>query len=159
MKKLLILFTLLFAMSTAFGADANPTFEVGSMTIDGGQGHLAYMTGFEMNVKATETGFRNYVRSGIYQIRNNSPEAQGAFVWDITEQVLKTNWWNLYGAFGFGLLNQVNNGDDTQNGGTMLEFGCELFNKMPFGVGAKLFPVDGKGDKVFVYGKLSFKLP
>lgn len=159
MKYLILLLACLVIYSPVKAADANPTLEFGSMLVDGGSSHLTYFTGFEMNVKATRTGFTNLVRAGIYQVRGKEEEIQGFYAWNISQQVLKKDWWNLYAAFGFGVLNQVVDGDDKQQGGTMLEFGAVLFEKLPIGVGAKLFPVDDKGDKVFVYGRLTFSLP
>jgi len=158
MKYLLTLLLLLVPISVTFGADANPTFEVGSMTIDGGSSHLAYFTGFEMNLKKTK-GFVNKIRTGYYQIRNEWPEKQGYFAWNLSQVTLKESWWDFYASSGFGVLNEVNNGDDYQKGGTMLEFGCKAFDKLPIGIGAKLFPVDDRGDKVFLYGMISFSLP
>lgn len=159
MKYLLTLLLLLVPLSVTFGADADPVFEVGALTVDGGASHLAYMSGFEMNVKATKTGFTNKIRSGIYQVRTGGEEIQGFYAWNISQQVLKKEWWNLYASFGFGVLNEVKDGDDKQSGGTMIEFGCKAFDKLPIGFGAKLFPVDDKGDKVFLYGMISFSLP
>ena len=143
---------------SVMSADANPCFEVGSMTTDGGASHLAYFTGFEMNLKATK-GFTNKIRTGYYQVHNEWPEKQGYYAWNISQVTLKPEWWNLYSSFGFGVLSEVEDGDDKQQGGTMIEFGCVAFNKLPIGFGAKLFPVDDRGDKVFLYGMISFKLP
>jgi len=158
MKKIILICCIMFISADTFAADANPCFEIGSMTTDGGASHLMYMSGFEMTVKSTRTGFANVIRSGVYQVRGDE-EIQGFYAWNISQQILKKNWWNLYAGFGFGVMNQVVDGDDKQQGGTMVEFGCVLFNKMPFGVGAKLFPVDDKGDKAFLYGRLTFSLP
>ena len=160
MKTILATLTLVLILCVSgFTADATPVFEYGLMSTDGGSTHPAYFIGTEIPLKTTQAGFCQKTRLGYYQFRGESPENQGFYAWSITQQRLSESIWNLYIAAGTGFLNQVEDGDDTQKLGIMLETGCELFNRVPFGLGAKLFPEDGRGDKVFGYVSLSFNLP
>ena len=142
--------------SVGFCADADPVIEVGAVLTDGGQGHMARALSGEFNLKKSGD-FVNKIRTGYFQWLDDSPEVAGIQVWDIN-QITLFDAWSPYIAGGFGGNNEILQGDDALRGGFMVEIGCELFDKVPFGVGGKLFPVKDKGDQIFIYGMLSFNI-
>lgn len=157
MKKLLtFLLTIMLTFSIANSADVYTGLEIGSVLTDGGSGHMAISPFFEGNIKSADS-YINKFRVGYIQHRNADPEVQALTVWNINQIVL-TEKWSPYVAIGFGGQNEVNPGDDILRGGGMLEFGCKLFDKVPFGLGGKLLPVNDRGDQVFIYGMLNISL-
>ena len=154
MKKLLLVLVLI-PFTISFGADADPVFEIGAVLTDGGTTEAARSVSLEMNVKRSGD-YVNKIRTGYFQWLFDS-EIAGLQAWNINQITLLDNW-KPYIAGGFGGNNEVLEGDDALRGGFMLEIGCDLFNKVPFGIGGKIYPVEDKGDQVFLYGMLSFNL-
>ncbi len=167
MKYLLTLLLLVIPLSVSFSADVDPVVEVGSILIKGGSGHMARTVSGQINIKRSGD-YVNVVRTGYFQWLKNSPEVSGVHIWNIHQLYLidsKKNGWQGYMSLGLGGNNVILDGDDDIRGGVMVEVGCSLFGKVPFGIGGKVFPINYKGneednsDRVFIYGMLSIPIP
>ncbi len=166
MKKILLVISLVIYF--VFGADDsnnqvnaaefNGLTQVGSFMTDGGSSKLGIVVGGDIIIKSLK-GFVIKERITQLSVRGVSPGIQGQFVLNVLQLTLAESWWNLYIAQKTGVFNKTLQGDDEISGVLGLELGCTLFNKpLDFCIGADLIPVKDKGDNIFVYAGLNFKL-
>ena len=164
MKYLLTLIVVcLMFVASANAVDIKSIFGVGTELVDGGQGHLKFFAASEAAIKSdTASGFVNKLRGTYSFLKNgdNPEQVQRLELWDITQKRVSRELWDWYFAVGFMVLESVVEDEAALNEGRPWKFetGFYAFRKVDVGIGVDFIPVDGRGDKVFIYGLLNFKL-
>ncbi len=159
MKKILLVISLVLMLSFSVNAaEFNGLTQFGSYMTDGGSSRLGIAVGGDLIIKSLK-GFVVKERITQLSVRGEYPETQGQFALTILQLTLAESWWGLYVAQKTGVFNKIVQGDDVISGVLGLELGCTLFNKpLDLCVGADVIPVKDKGDNIFVYAGLNFKL-
>lgn len=121
--------------------------------IQGDNKDLAWAAGIHAPI-FTADGFQSAIRTVyFYTDPDEGGEIQATELWDINRKTLMkikgVTPWSV--SIGFGIQNQVEEGEDTKSFALKLETDLIFPMGVGIGIGVNLIPVAGAPDKKFVY--------